>query len=218
VAKKTARRATASGGKGGSAQTIPPDVDLSYIAEPLRPLVVPIDSLHLDPANARKHSGENLAAIGGSLAQFTQVKPVVVQQQGRIVRAGNGTWQTMKREGREYIAAVVMPWDDLQAAAFGIADNRTAELAEWDEEVLAELLQSFPSDLEGFDQDVGKMLEGLAEELDLFPTPDTEGLDDADPSPTRYMIFVECDSEATHRTLLEELDKRSGVTARGQFT
>jgi hypothetical protein len=38
------------------------DADLSHIAEPLRHLAVPIDSLTLDPSNARKHDERNLAS------------------------------------------------------------------------------------------------------------------------------------------------------------
>ena len=64
--------------------------DLSHIALPLRPLAVSIDSLNLDPANARLHDEKNLAAIKGSLARFGQRLPLVVQKQGMIVRAGNG--------------------------------------------------------------------------------------------------------------------------------
>ena len=42
--------------------------DLSYIAESLRPLAVPIDSLHEDPANARV--GHDVARIAASLERW----------------------------------------------------------------------------------------------------------------------------------------------------
>ena len=53
--------------------------------------VVPISSLVLDPANARKHDEKNLAAIKGSLARFGQQKPVVVDQKGVVI--GKGEFQ-----------------------------------------------------------------------------------------------------------------------------
>lgn len=115
-------------------------VDLSYIAEALRHLAVPIQSLALDPANARVHSAENLAAIRGSLRAFGQRKPIVVNRQTGIVEAGNATLQAALAEGWTHIAAVYVDDDPAQAAAFAVADNRTAELGQWDQEALARLL------------------------------------------------------------------------------
>jgi hypothetical protein len=110
---------------------------MNAIAEPLRALSVPIDSLNLDPANARMHGEKNMAAIKASLAQFGQRKPIVVQRKGMVVRAGNGTVQAAKALGWTEIAAVVIDDDNATAAQFAIADNRTAELAEWDDDILA---------------------------------------------------------------------------------
>ena len=41
---------------------------------------VPLDSLHTDPANARAHGDENMAAIAASLQRFGQAEPLVVQK------------------------------------------------------------------------------------------------------------------------------------------
>jgi DNA modification methylase len=125
------------------------------IAEPLRPLAVPIASLNLDPANARRHPEKNLDAIRSSLAQFGQRKPIVVQRTGMIVRAGNGTLLAARALGWTEIAAVVIDDDNATALQFAIADNRTAELAEWDDEVLAQLLQGMDEatrQVVGFDE------------------------------------------------------------------
>jgi hypothetical protein len=43
---------------------------LAHIAEPLRHLAVPVESLTLDPANARKHDQRNPTAFNGSLKRF----------------------------------------------------------------------------------------------------------------------------------------------------
>ena len=51
---------------------------------------VPLDSLHLDPSNARTHGTENLEAIKGSLLRFGQAEPLVVQARSRRVIGGNG--------------------------------------------------------------------------------------------------------------------------------
>ena len=38
---------------------------------------VPLDALHLDPANARQHGDRNLEAITASLQTFGQAEPLV---------------------------------------------------------------------------------------------------------------------------------------------
>lgn len=91
-----------------------------------------------DPNNARKHDDKNLEAIKGSLTQFGQRKPIVIGA-GNVVIAGNGTLAAAKSLGWSEIEVVRVPedWTPDQAKAFALADNRTAELAEWDEQVLA---------------------------------------------------------------------------------
>ena len=129
---------------------------------------VPIDSLSPDPANARKHDERNLAAIRDSLRAFGQQKPIVVDQR-EVVIAGNGTLEAAKRLGWSEIAIVRTTLDQTQATAFGIADNRTAELAEWDDEVLRSLLDSMDDetrDLLAFDQkELDAMLPTMAVEV-----------------------------------------------------
>lgn len=99
--------------------------------------LVALDALTLDPNNARKHSDRNLDAIASSLEEFGQRKPIVVSQD-MVVVAGNGTVVAARRLGWQSIAVAVLPWTDpVKCMAYALADNRTAELAEWDGEVLA---------------------------------------------------------------------------------
>jgi hypothetical protein len=105
---------------------------------------VPLSSLSLDPANLRKHGRRNLDAIKASLRRFGQQKPIVVDAKG-IVLAGNGTLAAAQELGWSEIKIVRTDLDGTQATAFGIADNRSAELAEWDEK-LGEVLQALVKD------------------------------------------------------------------------
>jgi hypothetical protein len=50
--------------------SVPATPDVSYLAEALRPLAVPIAEIQFDPANARMHDDANLDAIRGSLATY----------------------------------------------------------------------------------------------------------------------------------------------------
>ena len=88
---------------------------------------VPLDSLHLDPANAREHGPENLEAIVGSLRRFAQAEPLVVQKKTGRVIGGNGRLVAMKQLGWAECDIVEVDLDD--ATALGIALNRTSELA-----------------------------------------------------------------------------------------
>lgn len=101
---------------------------------------VKIDTLALDSDNARKHSDRNLLAIKESLSRFGQRKPIVVR--GSKVLAGNGTLEAARALGWTEIQIAEAPddWDEDTAKAYALADNRTAELAEWDESVLARQL------------------------------------------------------------------------------
>jgi len=104
-----------------------------------------ITNLIFDPANARSHSEQNLEAIKRSLETFGQRKPIVLNSKDVVV-AGNGTLQAARDLGWTEIDTVSVPedWTEEQVKAFAIADNRTAELADWNSEQLSLTL----SDLE----------------------------------------------------------------------
>ena len=96
----------------------------------------PISDLQFDPNNVRKHGFKNLEAVKSSLRKFGQVKPIVIHN--NIVVAGNGTLLAAKEMGWKKIDVVELPkdWDSAKIKAYAIADNRTAELADWDMQLL----------------------------------------------------------------------------------
>lgn len=101
---------------------------------------VPLTALHPDPQNARRHSARNIAEIQASLVAFGQQKPLVVTQEGMIL-AGNGTWEAAKRLGWTEIEVNYGGLEDAPGRAYSVADNRTAELAVWDEGELKAALE-----------------------------------------------------------------------------
>ena len=131
---------------------------------------IKVADLSEDPANARKHSERNIAAIVSSLRRFGQQKPIVIDK-SNVVRAGNGTLQAAMQLGWETVACVRTELMGGEPTAYGIADNRTSELAEWDESVLSALLQGIVIEDEdlliatGFDESDMEKLIG-AEVLD----------------------------------------------------
>lgn len=103
--------------------------------------IVPIDSIFPDPANARQHDDRNIEAIKNSIRRFGQQKPVVVRTDGMIL-AGNGTHRAMKELDRDKIGVIRSGLDGIEATAYGLADNRTAELATWDFQAVSNLLKT----------------------------------------------------------------------------
>jgi hypothetical protein len=125
-----------------------------HVVEGLWPIVVDTSDLVFDPVNARSHSERNLSSIKASLKTFKQRTPIVVQktQSGQhIVRKGNGTLMCARQmveagdERWKSLACVVVEEDNTTATGYAIADNRTAELAEWNDN-LGALLKEISKD------------------------------------------------------------------------
>jgi ParB-like chromosome segregation protein Spo0J len=132
---------------------------------------ISIEKLSNDPANARKHDDRNIEAIVGSLRRFGQQKPIVVDVSG-VVRAGNGTLEAARRLGWKDIDCVETQLKGSDAIAYAIADNRTAELAEWDDDVLAAQLNGLLADDESLALATGfsnEELEKLVGEIGDIP-------------------------------------------------
>ena len=127
---------------------------------------VPVSSLTIDPSNARKHDQRNLDAIAGSLGKFGQVEPLVVQKGTGKVIGGNGRLEVMRARGETEVDINEVECTDEEATALGIALNRTAELATWNDETLSRLLAGLPADLKsvaGFEaSDIKDLLDRLA--------------------------------------------------------
>ncbi len=106
---------------------------------------VSIDSVRPLAANARRHDGRNLRAIQASLQRFGQQRPIVIGPDG-VILAGNGTWAAAKALRWNMIEVVRSDLAGPEATAYAIADNRTAELADWDNAILAEALAGLQAD------------------------------------------------------------------------
>lgn len=110
---------------------------INNINPALKQFIVPIDSLKPDPMNARVHNERNTLATMESLKRYGQVTPISVRKKDRVVLAGNGRLEAAKRLGWTKIAVTLVDFDHVNAAGYALADNRTAELAKWDFQVVA---------------------------------------------------------------------------------
>ena len=125
-------------------------------------------------------------AVAESIRQFGFRQPVVVDGDGMIV-VGHTRWKAAKKLGMEEVAVhVAKDLSPEQARAYRIADNKTADLAEWDLELLPiELaeLQAMDIDLSllGFDEDelaklLGSGVEQGLTDPDEIPEPPDEAV------------------------------------------
>jgi ParB family chromosome partitioning protein len=133
---------------------------------------IKVADLSADPANARKHDDRNIDSIVASLRRFGQQKPIVIDA-SKVVRAGSGTLEAAKRIGWETIECVETDLKGSEAIAYAIADNRTAELAEWDSDILAAQLSGLLTDDEALANAAGFSTEEIEAMLANFE-PGTE--------------------------------------------
>ena len=118
--------------------------DKHQIADDLTTLAYPIEKLkHLD-GNPRKG---NVEAVKKSYEKFGQRKPIVATKDGEVI-SGNHQLAAARELGWHKIAVVFTDDDELTAKAFALADNRTADLGTYDDDLLADMLGSVSSDLE----------------------------------------------------------------------
>ena len=128
--------------------------------------VVQVDIDSLTPYGRNPRVGD-VAAIAKSLEVNGQFRPIVVRGNTREILAGNHTWKAAKSLGW-YTIAVSYLWDvtDEEAARIVLADNRYSDLATYDSQALAELLQGL-TELEGtgYEQaDVDALLASLTDQ------------------------------------------------------
>ena len=137
AAKKTAKKTAAKQPARTSGATFGP-IERLAVAE-----------LTPDPNNARTHDAANLAAIEASLRANGQYRPAIVnltEDGQKIVVVGNGMLAAAQKIGWEWLECRTCRLSPAQQRAISVADNRTAELADWDMEVLESLLEPMRDD------------------------------------------------------------------------
>lgn len=160
----------------------------------------PLTLLVSDPSNLRQHSERNIEAIKSSLVRFGQQKPIVIDSKN-VVHAGNGTLEAARQLGWESIACVRSDLSGSDLTAFAIADNRTAELASWDDEALAGMLNGLAS----IDEDLLISTGFTSGELDKLLA-DSESIQGGhDLMEEVREVVVSCKDEKQQQELFEKL-------------
>jgi len=105
----------------------------------------PIANLKRYPANPREG---DIGAISESLRTLGQYRPVVVNKRTNEVLKGNHTVAAASSLGWKEIAVVWVDVDEQRASKIVLADNKTADKATYDKDILVSMLQEI-STLEG---------------------------------------------------------------------
>ena len=119
---------------------------------------VGVDFLVPYARNAKTHSDEQIRKIADSIKQFGFINPVLIDEAGNVI-AGHGRILAAQLLGMEEVpVAYVESMTETERRAYIIADNRLAELAQWDEQILQDELDAlqaldFDIDILGFEPD-----------------------------------------------------------------
>ena len=156
-----------------------------------------IKDLTHDPRNARVHPPEQLARLAGSIKEFGFLAPVLITKEDQII-AGHGRVEAARTAGLEEVPCIqVEHLSEAQQRAYVLADNRLAQMAEWDMEMVASEIKGlqeldFDTDFTGFSQaEVDEALRGVGE-VDLGEGPKTmqEAAEEYEDSDFRQIILI----------------------------
>ena len=144
-----------------------------------------IKDLKSDHKNARKRTDRSAELIKESLQRYGAARSIVIDEDNRIL-AGNGTIEGAKEAGINRIRVIETDGDEViavrrtglteeQKVGLALADNRTADLSEWDQEMLHRLGEQHDISL-FFSQDD---LDGILDtEVEQLPPEDFAEVDD----------------------------------------
>ena len=106
------------------------------------------ETLRPYPRNARTHSKKQIRQIAASIKEFGWLNPVLADAHGQII-AGHGRVEAAKLLNLDTVPVIrIEGLTETQIRAYVIADNRLAEIAGWDEDILAKELQLLTLDID----------------------------------------------------------------------
>jgi len=125
----------------------------------------PVDQLIPYANNARTHSEEQILKVASSIKEFGFINPVIIDGENGII-AGHCRVESAKRLGMTEVPTLeVKHLSEAQKKAYILADNRLAEDAGWDEELLRIELEG----LAELDFDLDSIGFDISELDDIFP-------------------------------------------------
>src|SRR6516164_3990326 len=141
---------------------------------------IPVRELHPYPNNARKHTERQIRQLMSSVSRFGFNNPVLIDDNKQII-AGHGRVEAAKRLGIDAVPTCRLSHlSEPEKRAYILADNRLAEKAHWDKEMVAIELQGlidldFDVELTGFDTpEIDLILDEAREATEEAPGPEDD--------------------------------------------
>ena len=157
--------------------------------------------------NARIHSKEQVAQIAASIKEFGFNNPILTDGDRGVI-AGHGRLLAAVELGLDSVPVIELSHlTDTQKRAYILADNKLADNALWDEQLVRVELEAMTADdinpeLTGFDlTELGIGIDGID-----FPE-----LRTGDKEPFQQMTFILSDEQA--KTVKAAIDKSKGMGA-----
>nr|BAR32063.1 ParB-like nuclease domain containing protein [uncultured Mediterranean phage uvMED] len=148
---------------------------------------IEIDLIKPYKDNPREISQEAVRKVKNSIKEFGNNQPIVIDQNNVIV-VGHTRWKALRELGKTKAFVIKREFENNQAVAYRIMDNRSGAESKWDKQLLMSELQllkdeKFNLDLTGFD---ALELKDILLDKDLFePTSkDDQGRLDEDTKET----------------------------------
>lgn len=132
----------------------------------LQIVYLPVDSLKPYEKNARKHADKDVDTIVNSIKEFGFDDPIGIWGEKNLIVEGHGRLLAAKKLGMEEVPCIRLDHlTDEQRRAYALAHNKTAEMSEWDADILGgELDDIFDIDMSEF----GFELEGDEEPAEII--------------------------------------------------
>ena len=158
-----------------------------------------LDKLKPYDKNAKKHQEADLSTIKASITEFGMSDPIGVWGEDNVIVEGHGRYLACKELGIDNVPVIHLDHlTDEQRRAYALAHNKTAEMSEWDIDLLDEELDDiFNIDMSDFGFD-------LTEEEEE-PTAPTERKDLSDKVGETYEVIVECVNEIEQEQIYNKL-------------
>ena len=153
--------------------------------QPLQIQHRPTASLSLRRGNPRTHSEKQIRQIATSIKTFGFTNPILIDASGTVI-AGHGRLRAAKQLGMETVPTLQLEHlSEAQVRAYVIADNRLAELAGWDKDLLAIELQGlvemdldFDLEVIGFEtSEIDLSIQGSSEGTESDPADEIAAID-----------------------------------------
>ena len=98
---------------------------------------IKIENLKPYEKNARKHQKEDVETIKASIKEFGMCDPIGIWGENNIIVEGHGRLMALKELGYEEVPCIRLDFlSDEQRRAYALAHNKTAEMSDWDFDLL----------------------------------------------------------------------------------